>query len=58
MTKNINLYFTDTNGKVSSLQTDVNEHKRNTTALVDTLQQNINGKVSTNQLEAALKGIN
>lgn len=58
MTKNINLYFTDTNGKVSSLKTDLNDHKRNTAALTDTLQLNLNGKVSSNQLEAALKGIN
>ena len=58
MTKNINLYFTDTNAKLSALQTDFNEHKRNTTASFDDLRHNLNGKVSEVQLQASLKGIN
>ncbi len=57
MSTNINLYFSDTNAKVSTLQTDVNEHKRNTAATIETLQHNINGKVSDAQLQAGIKGI-
>ena len=58
MTKNINLYFSDTNAKLSSLQTDFSEHKRNSAASVEDLKNNINSRVSEVQLQAALKGIN
>lgn len=57
MTKNINLYFTDTNAQVSALQTELSEHKRNSKASFEDVKHNINGKVSQIQLEAAIQGI-
>ena len=50
MTKNINLYFTDTNSKLSTLQTDLNEHKRITDASFEDIKRDVNGKVSTGKL--------
>lgn len=57
MTKNINLYFTETNKKLASLETDLSTHKRETGANIETINNNLNQRVSEVQLKAALNGL-
>ena len=57
MTKNINMYFTDTNKQISDLETNINSHKFGMEATIEEIQKEINNRITELQLKKTLKGL-